>query len=239
MNALIIEDEKRSSDKLKKYLELLDPGISVIGVLGSIRDSVRFLDEHMDPDIIFLDIQLTDGESFKIFEKVKTDAYVIFITAYDQHALKAFDLKTVSYLLKPFDQSDVAKALRKYKNFKEKGAEGSQKERFLVRKGNRLYTFAVNDIAYFLKDKVLYLVSKSGEKFLIESTLDRLERSLSSSVFFRINRSCIIHYKSIESFVPDSSHRYRIRLRQNHQDELIVSQSRAADFRRWIQTYPS
>ncbi len=235
MKALIIEDEERSAVKLKKYLELLDPTISVTAILGSIKESIQFLKEHLELDVIFLDVQLTDGESFEIFEKVSSRAFIIFVTAYDQHALKAFDLNTVSYLLKPFDQSDVAKALKKFYTYKEQQTAKSQKGRFLVKKGNRSYTFSVDDIAFFIKDKVLYLVSRSGEKFLIDSTLDRLERSLSSTDFFRINRSALVHYDSIESFTSDSSHRYRLKLKQIDHEELIVSQSRAAEFKRWIQ----
>ncbi|MEO1098620.1 MAG: response regulator, partial [Bacteroidota bacterium] len=114
MKALIIEDEEKSALKLKKYLEQLDPTISVLDILGSIKESIQFLWENLELDVIFLDVQLTDGESFKIFEEVSSKAFIIFVTAYDQHALKAFNLNTVSYLLKPFDQSDVAKAVKKF-----------------------------------------------------------------------------------------------------------------------------
>lgn len=234
MRVLIIEDEKKSADKLKKYLEQLDPTISIMSVIGSIRDSVRFLKENLDPDVIFLDIQLTDGESFEIFKKVSSNSSIIFVTAYDQHALKAFGLKTVSYLLKPFDQADVARALKKLHSFRDQKNAEVTEGRFLVKKGNRSYTFSVKDIACFIKDQVLYLISRSGEKFLVESTLDHLERTLESAHFFRINRSCIVHYDCVESFAPDSSHRYRIKLKNLDQEELIVSQSRAAAFKKWV-----
>lgn len=235
MKVLIIEDEERSATKLRNYLKSLDGSIEVLASLGSVKESIKYLQTHLEPELIFLDIQLTDGESFEIFRKVSTKAFIIFVTAYDQHALKAFDLNTVSYLLKPFDQADVAKALMKYRAFKGQQQEATIKDRFVVKKGNRSYTFSTVDIAYFIKDEVLFLVSRSGEKFLLDSTLDRLERSLGAENFFRINRSCLVQYQFIESFQLDTSHRYRLKLKKPLDDELIVSQSRAAYFRRWIQ----
>ncbi|MEO0556204.1 MAG: LytTR family DNA-binding domain-containing protein [Bacteroidota bacterium] len=235
MKALIIEDEEKSALKLKKYLEQLDTTISVLDILGSIKESIQFLRENLELDVIFLDVQLTDGESFEIFEEVSSKAFIIFVTAYDQHALKAFNLNTVSYLLKPFDQSDVAKAVKKFYSYKEQSPGLVTNDRFLVKKGNRSYTFSVEGIALFIKDEVLFLVSRSGEKFLVDATLDKLERSLSSTEFFRINRSALVRYDAIESFASDSSHRYRIKLKQIDHEELIVSQSRAAAFKKWIQ----
>ena len=235
MKALIIEDEEKSALKLKKYLEQLDPTISVLDILGSIKESIQFLRENLELDVIFLDVQLTDGESFKIFEEVSSKAFIIFVTAYDQHALKAFKLNTVSYLLKPFDQSDVAKAVKKLYSYKDQSVGPTTHDRFLVKKGNRSYTFSVEDIAFFIKDDVLFLVSRSGEKFLIDASLDKLERSLSSTDFFRINRSALVRYDAIESFASDSSQRYCIKLKQIDHEELIVSQSRAAAFKKWIQ----
>lgn len=236
MNVLIIEDERNSVEKLKNYLRQIDPGIKIMAELRSVRESIRFLRERRDPDLIFIDIQLADGESFEIFEQVSSNAFLIFVTAYDQHALRALDLKVVSYLLKPFDQQDVVKALKKYDGFQEQRKMEVPKERFVVKKGNRSYTFSIHDIAYFFKDEVLYLVARSGERFLMDHTLDELEAILSPVLFFRVNRSCIIHYESIESFIPDSSHRYRIKLKQVD-TEMIVSQSRSGDFRRWVQAF--
>ncbi|MEO1098026.1 MAG: LytTR family transcriptional regulator DNA-binding domain-containing protein, partial [Bacteroidota bacterium] len=145
------------------------------------------------------------------------------------------NLNTVSYLLKPFDQSDVAKAVKKFYSYKDQSVGPTTHDRFLVKKGNRSYTFSVEDIAFFIKDDVLFLVSRSGEKFLIDASLDKLERSLSSTDFFRINRSALVRYDAIESFASDSSHRYRIKLKRIDHEELIVSQSRAAAFKKWIQ----
>ncbi len=236
MNVLIIEDERNSAEKLKKYLHQIDEEIKVMAELSSVRESIRFLRERRDPDLIFIDIQLADGESFEIFEQVSSEAFLIFVTAYDQHALRALDLKVVSYLLKPFDRQDVAKALQKYDGFREQKKLEVPKERFVVKKGNRSYTFSIHDIAYFVKDQVLYLVARSGERFLMDYTLDELEAKLSPVLFFRINRGCLIHYESIESFTADSSHRYRIKLKQSD-EELMVSQSRSSDFKRWVQAF--
>lgn len=236
MNVLIIEDERNSAEKLKKYLLQIDQEIKVLAELSSVRESIRFLRERRDPDLIFIDIQLADGESFEIFEKVSSEAFLIFVTAYDQHALRALDHKVVSYLLKPFDQQDVVKALKKYDGFRKQKKLETPKERFVVKKGNRSYTFSTHDIAYFIKDKVLYLVARSGERFLMDHTLDELETTLSSLLFFRISRSCLIHYESIESFTSDSSHRFRIKLKQLN-EELMVSQSRSGDFKRWVQAF--
>ena len=234
MKVLIIEDEAASAKKLKNYLAILDTNIKVMAVLSSIKESIHYLKNHLEPDLIFLDVQLTDGKSFDIFQQVTVNSFVIFVTAYDEHSLQAFDLNTVSYLLKPFDQTDVSRALVKYKQFHQVHEKAKFRERFVVKKGNRFYTFSTQQIAYFIKDQVVYLVSNDGEKFLMESSLEKLEKSLSPVEFFRINRSCLVSYHSIQSYKMESSHRYQLFLNIPGDHSLMVSQSRAADFNHWI-----
>lgn len=233
MKVLIIEDEPQSANKLQNYVQRLAPESSILAILKSVRESVAYLRSNKEPDLIFLDVQLTDGESFEIFEQVVCDAFIIFVTAFDLHSLRAFDLNTVSYLLKPFDQSDVAKALDKYYRIGRK-TDRSSLSRFVVKKGSNFFTLSASEIAYFIKLEVLYLVTNSGDRFLYDSSLDNLEKSLDSNSFFRISRNSIIHYESIRSFKPYSSHRYQISLSLEKHDELIVSQSRASNFKKWL-----
>lgn len=234
MKILIIEDEEQSANKLKNYLAQLDASVQILAILKSVKESVAYLKTHSEPDLIFLDVQLSDGESFEIFEQVASEAFIIFITAYDQHSLQAFDLNTISYLLKPFDRSDVTNALDKYKRMLSKPKTAEKIDRFMVKKGTNFYTLNANDIAYFIKDQVLFLVTKGGHKYLYDSSLNNLEQSLDTQLFFRISRNCIVNYDSIESFKAYSSHRYLLNLIHEKQDELIVSQSRASRFKKWI-----
>ncbi len=234
MKVLLIEDEEQSAKKLEGYLKSLDSSITILSVLSSVRESVEYLESKSEPDLIFLDVQLADGDSFKIFDKVRCEAFIIFVTAYDQHSLQAFDLNTVSYLLKPFDQEGVSRTLEKYYRMRDRLKAESFQSRFVVKKGSNFFTLSSSDIAYFVKQNVLYLVTRSGDKFLYDSSLGALEKQLDSEYFFRINRGCIVNYKCIKSFKPYKSHRYLLDLNLMSQDNLIVSQSRAALFKKWI-----
>lgn len=236
MRILIIEDEVQSADKLKNYLTEIDSSLKVSAILKSVKESIAYLKSHTEPDLIFLDVQLTDGVSFDIFKQVTSEAFIVFVTAYDRHSLQAFDLNTVSYLLKPFDRTDVLKALGKYHRIRNRSKQEADQDRFVVKKGSSFYTLSSNEIAYFLKESVLYLVTKSGERYLYEASLSSLEETLDSQVFFRISRSCIVHYESIKSFQPHSSHRYKLNLIHEKQDELVVSQARASAFKKWIRS---
>jgi DNA-binding LytR/AlgR family response regulator len=201
-------------------------------------------------DLIFLDIQLSDGISFSIFEQVSINTPVIFTTAYDQYAIKAFKLNSISYLLKPVRKSDLAESIQKYRTLKTafsidfdvllagiQGREPDYKKRFLIQTGDKIRKIEVSEVAYFfVLDKGVYLRTFQGNSFCVEYTLDRLETMLNPSLFFRINRKYLVNMGSIANMVAWSRGRIKLELKPKADDELdtIVSIDRSADFRKWL-----
>lgn len=244
MNVVIIEDESHSAQKLEKYLKAYDPNIHIAAILPSVRESLAYFTENPEPHLIFLDIQLSDGPSFSIFEQLQIDSFVIFLTAYEEFALRAFDLNSLDYILKPFTEEDVAKGLKKYESMVTRAFPGpprgafpkEYRNRFLVRKGQQIQTVRTADIAYFYKDEVVMLVKKDGTAFLYDATLEDLEEELDPRHFFRINRQYLVNYTSIQSLSPGSSNRYKINLAPNSKQEVFVSQSRVAPLKAWLTT---
>ena len=251
MNVLIVEDESLAADKLEKMLTDIDPSIKVMAKTGSITESTRWLMQHT-PDLIFLDIQLSDGISFSIFEQVAVNTPVIFTTAYDQYAIKAFQLNSIAYLLKPIRQSDLVESLRKYHTLKSafnidfedllatiQGREPEYKKRFLIQIGEKIKRVDVDDVAYFFAlEKGVYLRNNLGNTYPLEFTLDKLENMINPTLFFRINRKYIVHIDAIKHMVAWSRSRVKLELNPKADDEMetIVSIDRAADFKKWLNT---
>lgn len=243
MKIAIIEDESHSAQKLQQYLLNFNAEIEIMAVLTSIRESITYFRENPEPELIFLDIQLSDGPSFNIFKEIQLESYVIFLTAYEDFALQAFDLNSVDYILKPFTEEDIARGLKKYKSMvlgsrggiRNGSAEVTQyRNRFLVRKGQQIHTVRVQDIAYFYKDEVVMLVKTDGSIFLYDATLEELEEQLNPTAFFRINRQFLVNYYSISSLVPGSSNRYLINLQPPTRQEVYVSQGKVAPLKAWL-----
>jgi two-component system, LytTR family, response regulator LytT len=249
MNVLIVEDESLAADKLKQMLMEIDPSIQVLAKTGSITESARWLMEHT-PDLIFLDIQLSDGISFSIFEQVAVNTPVIFTTAYDQYAIKAFQLNSIAYLLKPIRQRDLAESLRKYHTLKSafsidfesllatiQGREPEYKKRFLIQIGEKIKRVDVADVAYFFAlEKGVYLRTSQGSTYPVEFTLDKLESMINPVTFFRINRKYIVHLDAIKNMVAWSRSRVKLELTPKADDEMetIVSIDRAGEFKKWL-----
>ncbi len=249
MNVLIIEDESFAADKLERMLKEVDPSINILAKLGSIKESVKWLSLNT-ADLIFLDIQLSDGISFNIFEQVSITTPVIFTTAYDEYAIKAFQLNSISYLLKPIRQRDLAESLQKYRSLKSafsidydlllaniRGKEPDFKKRFLIQIGEKIRKIEVSEIAYFyVLEKNVYLRTFQGNNYSIEYTLDKLETMLNPSVFFRINRKYMVNMDSIANMVAYSRGRVKLDLKPNADDEFdtVVSIDRSADFKKWL-----
>jgi DNA-binding LytR/AlgR family response regulator len=249
MNVLIIEDESLAADKLENMLKEVDPTVKIMTKIGSIQESVKYLFLHT-PDLIFLDIQLSDGISFSIFEQVSINTPVIFTTAYDEYAIKAFQLNSISYLLKPIRKNDLAESLQKYRNLKSafsidfdlllaniQGKEPDFKKRFLIQIGEKIRKIEVSEIAYFyVLDKGVYMRTFQGNSYSIEYTLDKLESNLNPSVFFRINRKYFVNMDSIANMVAYSRGRIKLDLKPNADDELdtVVSIDRSSAFRKWL-----
>lgn len=249
MNVLIIEDEALAAERLEKMLIELDPGIHVLEKLGSVKDSVRWLMTNT-PDLLFLDIQLSDGLSFSIFDRVTLNTPVIFTTAYDQYAIRAFELNSVYYLLKPIRKDELAQSLNKFKSLKAAmgidfgsllSAIGNKtpeyRKRFLIQIGDKFRKVETCEIAYFYAlDKNVYLKTFDGSFFPAELSLDSLEKVIDPSVFFRINRQYIINMNSISKMYAWSRSRIKVILKPEPDDnmETIVSIDRASEFKKWM-----
>src|SRR5688500_2785979 len=211
MKVLIIEDEELAVKKLQKTLASVDPGAEVVGVADSIRSSVNWLQNNPAPDLILMDIELADGQSFEIFDKVEVKSTVIFTTSYDEYALKAFKVNSVDYLLKPIQKEDLQVALNKLKSLKSMyGSNGNSdplnvdnlvkelkqklqpkefRKRFLVKHAQKLISIEVQDIAYFYSDgRLNFFKTNDNKKYVVDYTMDELEEMLDPERYFRINR---------------------------------------------------
>ena len=249
MNVLIIEDEKFAAEKLEDMLHDTDPKINVLAKLGSITESVKWLMQN-SADLIFLDIQLSDGISFSIFEQVTVNTPVIFTTAYDQYAIRAFQLNSIAYLLKPIRTADLSDSLKKYKSLKSafhidfetllaniQGKEPEYKKRFLIQIGEKLRKIEISETAYFyVLDKGIYLQTFEGKSYPVEFTLDKLETMLNPAAFFRINRKFLVNMDSISKMVAYSRGRVKLELKPKPEDDFdtIVSIDRSSDFKKWL-----
>ena len=249
MNVLIIEDESLAADKLERMLKEVDPSINILAKLGSIKESAKWLFRNT-ADLLFLDIQLSDGIRFSIFEQVSINTPVIFTTAYDEYAIKAFQLNSISYLLKPIRQNDLAESLQKYRSLKSafsidfdlllaniQGKEPDFKKRFLIQIGEKIRKIEVSEIAYFyVLDKGVYLRTFPGNSYPVEYTLDKLETLVNPQVFFRINRKYMVNMESITNMVAYSRSRVKLELKPKAEDEsdTIVSIDRSGEFKKWL-----
>lgn len=251
MKILIIEDEPIAAQRLQMMLKQYDASIEVLGCLESIEDSVNWMQENPPPDLLLLDIQLSDGFSFEIFKKIDYKKPVIFTTAYNDYALEAFRYLSIDYLLKPVNFQTLQTALNKYKlitsqqqidyneifkALKKIPAE-QYKDRFLARIGQRFIFVKTNDIAYFrAEDKIVYLVDKKANKLPVDFTLEKLETLLDPRIFFRLNRKIIISIDSIAQIKPYSNSRLVLHLKDGQKsEEMIVSRERVPEFRQWAE----
>ena len=249
MNILIIEDEAFAAEKLEQMLLNINPAIKVLAKLGSINESVKWLMNHT-AELIFLDIQLSDGISFSIFEQVTINTPIIFTTAYDQYAIKAFQLNSISYLLKPIRKKDLEESLQKYQSLKSafsidfdmllanmQGREPDYKKRFLIQIGEKISKIEISETAYFyVLYKGVFLKTFEGKSYPVEYTLDKLESLLNPELFFRINRKFLVNMEAISKMVAYSRGRVKLELKPKPEDDFdtIVSIDRSSDFKKWL-----
>lgn len=249
MKVLIVEDEKLASERLKELLKEIDPSIEVSAEITSVDETVNWLRENKT-DLIFLDIQLSDGLSFNIFEKMKIDIPVIFTTAYDQYAIKAFKVNSVDYLLKPIKKRELVESLNKFKNLKSSfihdfeellrnytGKAPEYKKRFLIQYGTKIKKVETEEIAAFYSmEKNVFMVTFQKSNYPVNFTLDKLEEVLDPEKFFRINRKMIINFDSITNMVPYSRSRIKVDLAVQLPKEIeaLVSVERAKSFKDWL-----
>ncbi|MFZ6051090.1 LytR/AlgR family response regulator transcription factor [Halocola ammonii] len=248
--ALIIEDEKRAARRLRSLIEICDPSIEVVGELESVKDSLNWLGENAHPDLIFSDIQLADGLSFEIYESVTIDSAIIFTTAYDQYAIRAFKANGIDYLLKPMDEDELCAALEKFKKWNGKEQtydsqalakalseiKSQHKNRFVVKVGDKLKRVEADEVsAFYSMQKATFLCAGKGRNYAIDFSLDHLEDVLDPAKFFRVNRKYIAAMDAIEEIVVWSGSRLKLKLKGIDDDDLLVSRERTQEFKSWLE----
>jgi len=254
MDVLIIEDEGLLARRLQTMLEEIDSGIRIKGITNSVNGTLKWLSENKQPDIIFMDIELADGQCFEIFEKANVQVPVIFTTAYDEYTLQAFKVNSVDYLLKPITKEELKRAWEKFMtvHYKNKqpaysehlqnlldsihsGNKNEYRNRFLVRKGQKMVSIDVNDIAYVtIRNSVCFLVTRQKQKFTVDYTLDEIEGMLDAKRFFRVNRQFIISHDIIISIQPWFNSKLKIEIDPPADEDIIVSREKAAPFKDWL-----
>jgi two-component system response regulator LytT len=250
MTTIIIEDEKPAARLLQRKLEKINIEVGVL--LHSVEEAINWFSNNQHPELIFLDIQLSDGLSFEIFEKVEIKSAIIFTTAYDEYALRAFKLNSIDYLLKPIDEDDLEIAVAKFKarlpkqetlqlDFEQikkmlsNPFEKNHKKRFTVKIGQHLKVIATDEIeCFFSEHKGTYLHTFDNRNYLIETTLELLEQELDPAAFYRVSRKFIVSLKAIKEIIVYSNSRLKVVLPSYTADEVIVSREKVSDFKNWI-----
>jgi DNA-binding LytR/AlgR family response regulator len=245
MKAVIVEDERLASKRLEYLLNIVEPGIEVLKILESVDDAVNWFSQNPKPDLIFMDIQLDDGISFEIFDAIKIDCPVIFTTAYNEYAIRAFKVNSVDYLLKPIEQEALEMAIQKFKklfaehfDFEEKIAKvfgqisAKYKSRFFVKVGIRYQSIPVENICcFFVEERNTFLKTKQDKTYDLDYSLEHLQNILDPSLFFRINRNYLVSINYIDDIIGYSTNRLKLKMGKT---ELIVSREKVAEFKFWM-----
>ncbi len=249
MQALIVEDERLSADRLKMQLQKLAPFLDLVGILDSVETAIDWFRDNSPPDVMFLDIQLNDGTGFDLLGKINATFPVVFTTAYDQYAIKAFKFNGIDYLLKPISDDELTAAISKLKSFSgteevpnevhfgqlQKIISGDFKRRFLIKIGEQFQSVGIAEIAYFhYTDGMCYAASYEERNYPIDYTMDQLEGLLNPMEFFRINRQILTSLTGIAEIHSYFNSRLLLKLNPDHKAEVIVSRDRVADFKRWM-----
>ena len=247
MKVLVVEDEKHARDNLEDLLRSIEPDIEIAAKLESVRRTVEWLQQNQ-ADLIFLDIHLADDLSFKIFDQVKVTTPVIFTTAYDTYALKAFKVNSVDYLLKPIDEEELAASLDKFKTTRGAATVDYAKletllnepkkqyqQRFMVTRRDKIKSLTTDQIAYFEgEDRYVYLLDKEGHRYIVDYKLSDLEDLLDPETFFRLNRSFIANFDAIDSIIGVSKSRLKVELKPQAKRDIIVSSANTRHFKAWL-----
>lgn len=251
MQVVIIEDEKPAARRLSRMLAALD--IEVQQMLHSVEESLNWLQNNAHPELIFLDIQLSDGLSFEIFEEIEVKSAIIFTTAYDEYALRAFKLNSIDYLLKPIDEDELAAAVNQFKKSQPKKAEvmvnlddikkllinpldRKFKRRLSIKVGAHIKIISVDDIeCFYSENKATYSYTNEKRNFLLDNSLETWQEQLDPDQFFRVNRTFIVNINAIKDIVAYSNSRLKLILNSYSETEIIVSRERVKDFKTWIE----
>lgn len=257
MQVFIVEDEPLAVKKLVRLLEEVAFDVQVAGTAGSIQAAVEWLESNPAPDLIFLDIELSDGQSFEIFQRTRVSSPVIFVTSYDEYALRAFKVNSVDYLLKPVQRDDLAAAIAKYRDLKlQYGREAkpvsssienlllslgggaatkTYRARFLVKHLQKYVTVEVADIAYFWSEgRVNFFKTRTGQRYVVEYTMEEIETMLDPRDWFRVSRQFIVSAPAVREIHPYFNHRLKLHLSPQEPEEVLVSRERVGDFKVWM-----
>lgn len=250
MHIFVLEDEEQALQRLQKIIGKIIPDATIVGTVAGIEEAISWFENNPMPDLVFMDIQLADGISFQIFNKIKVICPVIFTTAYEHYALQAFKVNSVDYLLKPLDENEVKRAIDKLRLLQNSGpavvdyaailnslktAQKKYKDRFIIKLGDTIKSLCITDIAYFFtENKSNFVCTNEGKRLPIDFTLDQVEEMLNPKNFFRINRQFIIGHHAIDEMRAHSRSRIIVRLSPPFKDPAVVAIDRAIDFRNWL-----
>ena len=247
MNILIIEDEAAAAQRMRKLLLAIDPTMVVVAELPTVVDSVQWFKDQGRADLVFMDVQLADGDSFEIFKQVDVPCPVVFTTAYDEYALNAFRVNALDYLLKPIRREDLAQAVERARRtmvvrdlstldrVASPKAGAAPIKRFLIRYGEHFKVVEPEQIAYIHSlMKNTFLRTREGRDLPLEESLDKLESQLDPERFIRLNRQLIVHINSIKELLAYSKSRVKVILEPPYGEDAIVSSERSAEFKRWL-----
>jgi DNA-binding LytR/AlgR family response regulator len=248
MNVVIIEDEYLLAEELEDKLLAINPEIKIVAKLESVKDSIDWFKANTC-DLIFLDVHLSDGISFSIFDEISISTPIIFTTAYNHYAIKAFEVNSISYILKPINDKDLERALDKYTQLQNTSLPDFSalnelllakplvyKKRLVLNIGKIHKPVLVEDIAYFMADdKYLFAIVNTGEKFFCDFTLAKLETEINPNDFFRVNRRYFVSFASVKELIPYSKSRIKIKIYPETEEEVIISTSRAKEFKEWLE----
>ena len=244
---LLVEDERFAYEEMKRMMEKLRPGYRLVNWTETVVQTVLFL-KNNPIDLILMDIRLADGNCFEIFEQLDVCIPVIFTTAYDEHAIRAFKVNSIDYLLKPIEESDLQAALSKfeqyrkvepianrYKKLEETFTGNSRKNRFLIQKGDSYHYVETTEAAFFYsEEKVVFLHTFSDKRYIVDYTLDQIERQLDGKIFFRVSRNCIANIASIRKISKYFNSRLKLSFQPDCPHEVLVSRIRVPDFLKWV-----
>jgi DNA-binding LytR/AlgR family response regulator len=247
MNVLIFEDETRAANHLERLLAKVAPEMKVVARIESVRDGVKYLETHSEPELIFSDIQLADGLSFEIYRQVQVRCPIIFTTAYDHYAIEAFQTNGIDYLLKPIEEERLQKAIEKAKHFSpglllEKlltinrpANEKAYKSRFMVKVGDKIKSVPVEEIlVFFSQEKASFILTTEGRTYCIDYALDQLEPMLDPEKYFRINRKYIVSIDACTNIVAWTNSRLRLKIDGIDDSDIFVARERVVEFKNWL-----
>lgn len=253
MKILIIEDEPFAQQELIRLLKACDSSIEVLACIDSVKESEIWLRENKEAELIFMDIQLSDGISFELFNKMEVEIPVIFTTAYDEYAIKAFKVNSIDYLLKPIEEEELNQSLKKYRSLKKSTSDSAIlsseqleevmglfkepfKKRLVARIGDSIIHIDVNKIAYiYSEEKVTFLITKDKKRYIINYTLEQLEQLLNPDDFHRLNRKYITHIDAINKINKYFNSRLKINLEPEAEDEILISRAKVQGFIDWLE----